>query len=140
MKILELLTEKRRVGNLGEDAAAKFLKKKRYKILERNYVALGHEIDIIAECRDAVVFVEVKTRTRGKEDPREPRPASAVTPKKQQSIIRAAAFYFGYYHPKGKTARFDVIEVYISEENGKRKVDKIVHLENTFNKDTAYRE
>ena len=139
MNILKILTDKRLKGNIGEEAVCKLLKKKKYKILERNYVANGHEIDIIAECRDAVVFVEVKTRTRGKDDPREPRPASAVTPKKQQSIIRAAAFYFGYYHPKGKTARFDVIEVYISEENRKREVDEIVHLENTFNKDTAYR-
>lgn len=136
MNILKLLTDKRKTGNVGEDAAAKFLKKKKYKILERNYVALGHEIDLIAETDDSVVFIEVKTRTVGHENPREPRPASSVTQQKQQAIIKAASFYFAY-NPKSKRARFDVIEVFIRDD-GRQTVDRIVHLENTFNKNTAY--
>ena len=136
MNILTLLTDRRKTGNVGEDAAAKFLKKNKYKILERNYVALGHEIDLIAETDNSVVFIEVKTRTVGHEDPREPRPASSVTQQKQQAIIKTASFYFAH-HPKGKRARFDVIEVFLRDD-GRRTVDRIVHLENTFNKNTAY--
>ena len=138
MKILEVLTKKRKIGNIGEDAATKFLRKKKYKILERNYVALGHEIDIIAESSDAIIFVEVKTRTAGKENPRETRPSASVTPQKQQAILKTAAYYFNY-NSKGKRAQFDVIEVFLSEKNGRSVVDKIVHLERTFNKNTAYR-
>lgn len=136
MNILKVLTDKRKTGNAGEDAAAKFLISKKYKILERNYVAHGHEIDIIAEDSDTMVFIEVKTRTVGRENPREPRPASSVTRKKQQDIIKTASFYFAY-HPKGKRARFDVIEVFLRDD-GRQTVDRIVHLENTFNKNTAY--
>ena len=134
MKILDILTKKRIIGNTGEEAAVRLLKKKGYKILERNYVALGHEIDIIAQNKEYVIFVEVKTRTIGHENPKEPRPASAVTPKKQRSIIKTASFYFAYSQ-KNRHARFDVIEVYLADSG---EVAKILHLENTFNKNTAY--
>ena len=52
-------TEKRKRGDIGEKAAAKHLKKQRYRILERNYVCGHHEIDLIAENREFLVFVEV---------------------------------------------------------------------------------
>lgn len=49
-------------GRKGEDAAAAYLKKKKYKILNRNYAAVGGEIDIIARDKSFIVFVEVKYR------------------------------------------------------------------------------
>ena len=136
MKILEVLTKSRMTGNVGEKAAVKHLKKNGYKIMKRNYVAGDGEIDIIAENKDTVAFIEVKTRTLGKENLNEPRPASAVTPKKQRKIISAAKFYTGGYK-KNKRARLDVIEVYL---NGDTSVNKIVHIENAFNYNTAYEE
>ena len=86
MNILKILTVKREIGNIGELAAVKFLRKNGYKILERNYVAAGYEIDIIAENRDYTVFTEVKTRTLGAQSPKEARPASSVTPEKQRKL------------------------------------------------------
>ena len=133
MKILEILTEKRKVGNVGERAAEKLLKKSGYKILERNYVALGYEIDIIAFDREHTVYCEVKTRTLGKENPREPRPASAVTPEKQRKIISAAKCYNTNKNLSRKM-RFDVIEVFIDE---KKSVKNANHLIGAFNYDTA---
>ena len=62
MNILHVLTSRRRLGNFGEEAAARFLKRNRYKILERNYVGKRGEIDIIASKKKAMVFVEVKKR------------------------------------------------------------------------------
>ena len=115
MKILELLTEKRKIGNKGEKAAEKLLKKSGYKILERNYVAEGHEIDIIACDREHTVFCEVKTRTLGRENPCEPRPASAVTPEKQRKIISTAKYYNSIKNC-GRKMRFDVIEIFLDEE------------------------
>ena len=44
MNILKILTAKREIGNIGEQAAKKFLRKKGYKILECNYEAAGYEI------------------------------------------------------------------------------------------------
>lgn len=134
MNILKVLTEKRKTGNVGEDAAAKFLRKAGYRILERSFAELGAEIDIIASNREYYVFVEVKTRTLGHLSAKEPRPSSSVTPEKQRKIITVAKWYLGTV-PKGRRIRFDVIEVYLNEE---KEVQKLVHLENAFNYDTAH--
>jgi len=47
-------------GNLGERLAARFLKERRFKIIETNYWRKWGEIDIIAEKDDILHFVEVK--------------------------------------------------------------------------------
>ena len=133
MNILRVLTEKRKVGNAGEDAAALFLKKKGFKILERNYCPLDAEIDIIAENKDTIAFIEVKTRTIGKESYNEPRPASAVTPEKQRKIIKTAKYYLGTA-PRDKHISLDVIEVYLTES---KKAQEILHFENAFNLNSA---
>ncbi len=127
MEILKIKTEKRRTGDLGERAAARFLRWHGFKILERNYVAPGSEIDIIASDRQHVIFVEVKTRSIGTENPKEPRPASAVTPEKQRKIINAASYYKAY-HPSNKKMRMDIIEVYVESRGSKQKVKKINHM------------
>ena len=80
-----------------------------------------------------MVFVEVKTRTLGAENPREMRPASAVTPEKQRKIISAAKYYLGT-HKSGKQVRLDIVEVYL-DAVGKK--NRIVHIENAFNRNTA---
>ena len=133
MKILELLTERRKIGNVGERAAKKFLKKAGYRILKTNYVAVGYEIDIIASDGEHTVFCEVKTRTLGHENSKEPRPASSVTPEKQRKIITAAKFYNGSNF-SGRRMRFDIIEVFVDED---KTVKKINHLPAAFNLDTA---
>ena len=134
MKILEIFTEKRQIGNIGEIAAAKHLKKNNYKILKKNYVAVGYEIDVIAENKDTTVFVEVKTRTIGKLDPKEARPASAVTPEKQRKIISTAKYFLGTHNSK-KRIRFDIIEVFLDD---KKSVKNLCHIESAFNYDTAH--
>ena len=137
MKILNILTPKRLIGNLGERAAARYLKRRGYKILERNYVNSGHEIDIIARKNSITVFIEVKTRTVGHQDPREPRPASSVNATKQKAIIETARRYLSAHRTESRK-RFDIIEVY-TEYTGKKYIIKdIRHLENTFNINTAY--
>ena len=134
MEILKIKTRNRQLGDIGEDAAAKLLKKKKFKIIKRNYVAVNHEIDIIAEDKAYQIFVEVKCRDVGGTE----RPAAAVTPEKQRSIIRAASFYTGF-NPSEKKKRFDVIEVYTKTENGRTSVIKINHIEGAFTKNDAYK-
>lgn len=134
MKILDVLTKQRKIGNKGEKIAVKSLKKEGYKILERNYVAFSSEIDIIAENKTTLAFIEVKTRTVGKENPREARPASAVTPDKQRKIINAAKCYIAT-HRAEKRISLDVIEVYLTSDGRK---DSVIHIENTFNRNSAY--
>lgn len=134
MKILEVLTGRRKIGNIGEKIAIRALKKEGYRILEKNYVAFDSEIDIICENRTTIAFVEVKTRTPGQENPREMRPASAVKPDKQRKIISAAKYYLGT-HSCEKRVRLDVVEVYL---NADRTKNRVLHIENAFNRNTAY--
>lgn len=137
MKILEILTPKRKTGNIGEAVAAKYLKKQGYKILEKNYATDDAEIDIIAKKDELIAFIEVKTRTIGRESPKEQRPASSVTPKKQRKIIRVASYYLNHNYRTSRS-RFDIIEVFLEEKT--KKPRDIKHLIGTFNLNTAYKE
>ena len=137
MRILEILTPKRLIGNLGERAAAKYLRKSKYKIIKKNYTAVGAEIDIIAEKDDVTAFIEVKTRNVKHLGYKEARPASSVTPEKQRKIIKAASYYQTHNRPVGRL-RFDVIEVYTEGEGLKVKVKDVKHLIGTFDKNSAF--
>ncbi|MBI2121043.1 MAG: YraN family protein [Parcubacteria group bacterium] len=59
------ITEKRKIGDLGEDVATMFLMKQGFKVLERNYLRKWGEIDIIAKKDQKLYFVEVKTVSCG---------------------------------------------------------------------------
>ena len=58
------ITEKRRIGNLGEDVACIYLKKQGYSIVDRNYLRKYGEIDIVAKKDGKYHFVEVKSVSR----------------------------------------------------------------------------
>ena len=47
-------------GRLGENTACSFLEDKGYIILARNFVYKGYEVDIIAQDKNEIVFIEVK--------------------------------------------------------------------------------
>ena len=132
MNILKILTKRRITGNIGEAAAAKFLKRKGYKILEKNFVSVGHEVDIIASKGEYLCFIEVKSRTLGSQSPMESRPAASVDFEKQRSIISVARTYFPDDNKKRKI-RFDIIEVYLERNS---KVEKIIHMEDAFRADS----
>ena len=95
------------LGREGEDRAAKFLAKRGYRILERNYRTRSGEIDLIALDRGVVVFVEVKTRTSDAFGA----PELAVTPKKQQRMLKAALGYMKYKKLHQVPCRFDVVAI-----------------------------
>ena len=62
------LTDKQKIGNLGEDIGCKFLVKRGFSIKDRNYRKKWGEIDIVVE-KDAVLhFIEVKTVSRLRQD------------------------------------------------------------------------
>lgn len=134
MNIFKAMTKRRSLGNRGEKAACRYLKARGYKILKRNFVAEDGEIDIIAESRSAIVFVEVKTRTKETQNEKESRPSAAVTPHKQKKILRTSKFF---PKPEGKPMRFDIVEVIYSKSNLK-KPESITHMVSAFNRDSAY--
>jgi len=109
-------------GKKSEIIAANFLKKKGYKILEVNYKNKIGEIDIIAQDKDYLVFVEVKARiSRAFGDSLE-----AVNYKKQQKIRKVAELYLVVKYKTNANCRFDVVAVLGDEDAD------ITHIENAF--------
>lgn len=100
-------------GNRSEVLAAKQMRRMGYEILERNYRAVGGEIDIIAKKDTYIVFTEVKYRKNDAKG----MPAEAVDDRKQQHIIHTAKAYIVEKGLDGYDFRFDVAEV--MTENGK---------------------
>ena len=102
------MTERRlSLGKKGEDLAAEFLKRKGYRIRERNYRSPLGEIDIIALDGATIVFVEVKTRS----DRSLGEPFESVTAKKQKQIIRTALYYLSKKRIRNNDARVDVVSI-----------------------------
>ena len=84
-----------------------------YKILARNYRTRQAEIDIIAEHRGVIVFVEVKAR-RGQGFGH---PKWAVTPAKQRKISMAALTYLKQQQAMNRRARFDVVTIQAMDDD-----------------------
>lgn len=100
------MTQKRlQFGRDGESAALTFLKKKGYRILEKNFRSKVGEIDIIAEQDGVIVFVEVKARA----DHEFGHPFNALTPAKQRKIIQTAQSFLAQKRLSEKDMRFDVV-------------------------------
>lgn len=122
------------IGRYGEDVAAKHLKKQGYRIVKRNFRSGHNEIDIIAENREFLVFVEVKARSGvGTYEYDYGTPAAAVTHAKRKRTVDAARAYL-YKNETEKQIRFDVIEVYLGKScyTTTPEVQKIEHLVDAF--------
>ena len=111
---------RRAIGNQGEDAACAYLKKQGWKVLDRNVVRRGGEIDIIAEKKGVYAFIEVKTRSSN----RYGTPAEAVDARKQRRIALVAMQYAAEKKLLDARLRFDVIEV---------TPEGVRHIEGAFN-------
>ena len=114
-------------GQCGEDVATGILKKKGYKILERNYKNKIGEIDIIAKYKDNLIFVEVKTRSTEKFGT----PGEAVTYYKKQKIVNTAKMYM-MENPTDLNIRFDIVEVYGGFDGEHFLYEKSNHFEGVF--------
>ncbi|HBL41699.1 MAG TPA: YraN family protein [Ruminococcaceae bacterium] len=114
---------KRVKGDVGEELTVKWLKRHRYKIIQRNFSCRWGEIDVIAQKGDVLCFTEVKTR----EIDSYGRPAEAVDYRKQQRILKTANVYLTQ-NPCDLQPRFDVAEV-VTE---KGKLAEINYIENAF--------
>jgi putative endonuclease len=94
-------------GQRSEQTAAEFLQREGYRILARNYRHRSGEIDIIAEEKGVICFVEVRSsRSSVCGDPLE-----TVNLRKQRRIARTAGGYLGQYDLGDREARFDVVGI-----------------------------
>ena len=117
-----------RRGQLGEDAAARELRRSGLQFLTRNYRSNHGEIDLIFRDGDCLVFVEVKTRSS--ED--WARPAAAVNARKRRLLSLTAEDYLRALADRRVKWRFDVVEVLLTDGQ----VREVRHLRHVFELNT----
>src|ERR1043165_7800590 len=102
------------LGKEGDAIAEAYLRKKGYKIIERNFRCGLGELDLIVLDRRVLVFVEVKTRTGDAFGT----PFEAVEFRKQQKMIQAAQYFIAQRRLQQRDSRFDVVGIsWRSEEH-----------------------
>ena len=114
------------LGPWGEALAAEYLRSKRYKIVASGYSSRFGEIDLIAQNRNFIVFVEVKLR----KNDRFARAVEYVNRSKQDRIRMTASMYLAQ-NPSSLQPRFDVIEIY-APQGMETSRPEINHLEDAF--------
>lgn len=103
----------RELGARGEDAAVWYLKRRGYEIIARNWTCVAGEADIIALCDEAIVFVEVKTRSSTDMG----MPEEAVGEKKRSRYEKIAALFLADYDIVDVQVRFDIISLVVIGSN-----------------------
>jgi putative endonuclease len=104
------------LGRRGEDLAHRFLRRKGFTIVARNYrLASGDaEADVIAWEGAELVFVEVKTRRSGEYGP----PDRAVGEEKRAHLLRVARAYARKSNTPWDRVRFDLVSVILTDPPG----------------------
>jgi putative endonuclease len=121
----KLLTDKALLGRWGEKRCERFLKRKGFKNLARNFSCKTGEIDLIMVDTDgSIVFVEVKTRADESFSP----PEAAVTSAKKTKMLRAARYFLSIHNIENRPFRFDVVTIVL----GQKGRPEIRHYENAF--------
>lgn len=116
---------KKSLGDQGEDAAAKFLRRQGFHILARGVDSRLGELDIVAVDGRTVVFVEVKTRRSCDAG----HPSEAVDSRKERRMTKSALAYLKANRLLNYAARFDVVAI-TWPENARRPT--IEHYKNAF--------
>lgn len=116
-------TQKQILGKEGERIAETYLRKKGYRLVERNYRCSVGELDLVVLDHGVIVFVEVKTRM----DERFGAPLESVGTRKQKKMIKAALFFLSQHRLHHREARFDVIGItFVGREPA------VEHIQNAF--------
>lgn len=113
----------RRVGKIIEDLALRYLQKKGYVLLKRNFSTRYGEIDLIFKKGRDLVFVEVK----GKKEDSKGLPEDMISKKKLQKIENVANFYLQKTKIAYDGIGFESICVVVDKDG---KVKRISHYQN----------
>ncbi len=112
------------LGRIGENLALDYLKKKKFRIVEKGFRFQRGEIDLIAWDGETLVFVEVKTRSGALFG----RPEESVTPAKRIQIRNLALGYLAKRRLEGVACRFDVVAVWAGRDGSPR----LEHFKDAF--------
>lgn len=119
-----MLDARQLFGQQGESDAEGYLRRKGYRILERNARSSSGELDLIAQDGKVLVFVEVKARRTDAFGGA----VYAVDERKQARLVRLAARYLAQHRLRDQPCRFDVVLVHASQGSA----DRIEHIPNAF--------
>jgi len=111
------------VGKLGEKLAQGFLKKRGYHILETGFRCRSGEIDIVAQRKGCLIFVEVRTKSNLDFGT----PEESITQGKKRKLITSALSYISTHQDLPSAWRIDVVAIEIDSEG---KVRRIALIEN----------
>ena len=125
-------TPRQITGARGEKTAAKYLRRRGYKILLKNFRSGKAEVDIVARHKDWLVFVEVKTRKTEQFGA----PSEAVDREKHRNLSKAALDYLRLLDNPPIHFRFDVVEVV--QRDGVRTPDAVRLIQNAFDLSEPY--
>jgi putative endonuclease len=120
--------KRRETGILGEKLARDYLRKRGYRIRETNYRCTEGEIDIVAEHKGYLVFIEVKTR-RSLEFGS---PEESITADKREGLRAVAARYQQEHEKLPQLWRIDVVAIELGPKN---KPSRIELFENAVGED-----
>ena len=123
LRNLARLWPNRTLGQRGEQSAARYLRRKGYRIVARGQREGRSEIDLVAVDGRTVVFVEVKTLASAELG----HPAEAVTPDKQRALTRGALAFLKRHDLLEYASRFDVVAITWAGPK-----PKIEHIQNAF--------
>ena len=130
---LDKRTEKRRLGDMGENIACDFLKRRGFEIIERNYLRKWGEIDIIARKNNIIHFIEVKSVSRVTLDEPVTHGTTDYRPEDnmhQWKLRRLARTMQTYLLDKKLDCdwQLDLVTVKIDQQNRKARVEIIENL------------
>jgi putative endonuclease len=101
------MPDNKTIGKQYEELAMEYLKQQGYVILEQNFRCRQGEIDLVAQDREYLCFIEVKYRKNGKRG----LGMEAVTDDKQRKISRVALYYLTLRGRMEIPIRFDVVSI-----------------------------
>ena len=123
--------DRQEVGKLGEKAAQKFLKKRGYRIREVGFRCPHGEIDIIAQRKGWLVFVEVRTKSNLDFGT----PEESITQAKKKKLIALALTYTSTHQNLPPLSRIDVVAI---ELDNKGKTKRIELIENAIEQNSRF--
>lgn len=112
---------RKEIGDRGEKLAGEYLKKKGYKLRQQNYRCRYGEIDIIAEKKKVLVFIEVRTKTGTAFGT----PEESVTAVKKEKLIASAMDYLSSHDNLPQQWRIDFVAVELDKEGKASRIDLI---------------
>lgn len=112
---------RKETGALGEKLARDFLEKKGYRVRETNYRCPEGEIDIIAQHKDYLVFIEVRT----KRNLNFGSPEESITPTKMTRLVATAAHYRQDHNNLPPFWRIDFVAVELDQKGKPSRIELI---------------